>query len=175
MSWQSLYADVDRMDLSKRRLVAAQAEFEAWAARAEERALRYAHAVATLRANELERNTAVKMLVEAPPRVVGRRLNASHQRVAVTLGASRVDLYSVREPGSAPYLHLGIQRAATGSRTPVFTTLPGALLERRADDEFDALALPFPQGDIERPRTSIDWLVFRMFELVVGTHRSTLS
>jgi hypothetical protein len=111
--------------------------------------------------------------VEAPPRVVAQRLGTSHCRVAVALGASRVDLYSVREPGSAPCLHLGIQRAATSTRSPVFTTLPGALLVRRTDDGFDALRLPLPSEGTERPRTTIDWLVLRAFELLVGTHRST--
>jgi hypothetical protein len=174
-SWPALFADVDRMELSRRRLLAAQAEFEAWALGAEARALSYAHAVTLLRAGELYRHTSVQVVVDAPPRNVSHRLNASHRRVGVALGASRVDLYSAREPGSAPCLHLGIQRAATSTRTPVFTTLPGALLVRRPDDGFDALRLPVPTDGRDCPRTTIDWLVFRAFELLVGTHRSTLT
>jgi hypothetical protein len=175
MSWQGLFADVNRLDLSRRRLHAAQAEFEAWAASAEERALSYAHAVATLRARELHRNTSLRVLVEAPPRFVSDGLRASHHRVGVVLGASRVDLYSVREPAAAPYLHLGVQRAPTSTRAPVFTTVPGALLVRRADDGFDALSLPIPAEGSDRPRTTIDALVLRVFELLVGTHVSTSS
>jgi hypothetical protein len=167
-TWPGLYAETDRLDLSKRRLLAAQAEFESWARDAERRAIAEAQACATARGRELLERTGVGVVVEAP------QPGTRWMRVSLRLGASRADLYSVRSPGSSPAIHLGVQRAATSTRFPVFTTVPGALLVRRPDDAFDALCLPLPTDARGCPRTSIDGLVLRAFELLLGTHRSTL-
>ncbi len=174
-SWPGLFADVDRADLSSRRLVAAQAEFEAWAGHAEECAFVEAHRIAVHRADELHARTAVRVAVDARRLSAGKSRQASPRSIGLELGASRVHLYSVRELGTAPCVHLGIQRAATTSRSPVFTTLPGALLVRRPDDGFDALCLPVPTDGRDCPRTTIDALLLRAFELLVAAHRSTLT
>jgi hypothetical protein len=171
-TWLGLYAEMDRLDLSKRRLLAAQGEFESWARSAEQRAIAEAQAAATLRARELWERTAVGVVVEAPQRSEPDRPGPRWLRVSLRLGASRADLYSVRSAGSSPCLHLGVQRAATSTRFPVFTTVPGALLVRRSDDGFDALSLPLPADSADRPRTTIDGLVLRAFELLCGAHRS---
>lgn len=166
-SWPSLYAEVDRLDLSQRRLLAAQAEFEEWAHRAEGQAFAEAHAAAAFRARELWQRTAVQIVVEMPERPT------RWMRVSLRLGASRADLYSVRSAGSSPCIHLGVQRAPTSTRCPVFTTLPGALLVRRPDGGFDALCLPLPADAGHCLRTTMDGLVLRAFELLCGAHGST--
>jgi hypothetical protein len=173
-TWRGLYAEVDRLDLSKRRLLAAQLEFESWAHHAEQQAIAEAQACATLRARELREQTGVEVFVEAPQHTVPGAPASRWMRVSLRLGASRADLYSVRSAGSSPCIHLGVQRAATSTRSPVFTTVPGALLVRRSDDGFDALCLPLPADGVECPRTSTDELVLRAFALLCGTHRSCL-
>jgi hypothetical protein len=169
-TWPGLYDEVDRLDLSKRRFDAARAEFESWAARTEERALAEAYTSARVRARELYERTAVAVTAEE---IRTRPGSSFGSRLSLGLGASRVDLYAVRNPGSSPCLHLGVQRAATSTRAPVFTTLPGALLVRRFDDGFDALCLPVPADTGDCPTITMDGLVLRAFELLIGTHRST--
>src|SRR4051794_17215005 len=59
MDWSGLYTETDRLDLSRRRLLAAQAEFEEWARDAERRAIAEAQACATARGRELWERTHV--------------------------------------------------------------------------------------------------------------------
>ena len=168
-SWRHLYDEVDRLDLSNRRLLAARANFDAWAQRTEERCLRELHDTARERSQELLARTGVSVIVEASAR------DERHRRGPVTLrvGTSRVDLYSVREPGASPCIHLGVQRGATSTRFPVFATIPGVLLIRALDGDYEMLSLPFEDGTAP-PRTTADAFVLRAFDVLLGTHRSTL-
>ena len=166
-TWPGLYDEVDRLDLSSRRLLAARAEFESWARSAEAGALAALHARALLRAAELFERTGLELSVE-PRDPAGRR------PVSFRLGSSRLDLYSVREPETAPCVHLGVQRGATSTRSPVFTTLPGVLLVRSGEAPFDVLALPIPESGAPE-RTSLESLLLRAFGVLIGAYRSTLS
>jgi hypothetical protein len=171
-NWPGLYEEVDRLDLSKRRLHAARAEFDSWARTAEDTVLVAAHATAVSRARELFLRTGLGLTVESRSLPPGRSLAAAP--VTLRLGTSRVDLYSVRAEASAPCLHLGVQRGATSTRYPVFTTLPGVLLVRSGNAHFELLALPV-QDHVEPARTTVEALVFRAFDLLIGAYRSTLT
>jgi hypothetical protein len=169
ISWNGLFDDVDRADVSNRHLTAARAEFDAWARATEERALAELRETVAARAHELFARTGVALVVdERPP-------SSSDRRAPVTLrlGTSRVDLYSVREQGASPCIHLGVQRGATSTRSPVFTTLPGVLLVRSGSTAYEMLSLPLDESAVPS-RTSADGLALRAFELLLGTHRSTL-
>jgi hypothetical protein len=169
-TWPGLYDEVDRLDLSRRRLLAARAEFESWARSAEAGALAALHAHAVLRAAELVERTGLELSVE-PRDPAGARYAPP---VSLRLGSSRLDLYSVREPETAPCVHLGVQRGATSTRFPVFTTLPGVLLVRSSEARFDVLALPIAESGTPE-RTSLEALLLRAFAILIGSYRSTLA
>ena len=81
-TWPGLYAETDHLDLSKRRLHAAQAEFESWAHDTERRAIAEVRACAAWRGRELWERTGVGVVVEAPQPA------SRWMRVSLGLGAS---------------------------------------------------------------------------------------
>jgi hypothetical protein len=173
-SWTGLFDHVDRVDVSNRRLAATKAEFDAWAREAEGRAMAELHDTVTVRARELLARTGVAVVVDSRP--CGARGPSWSDRsapVILRLGTSRLDLYSVREPGASPCIHLGLQRGATSTRFPVFATLPGVLLIRSGGAAYEMLSLPLDESVVP-PRTNADALALRAFELLLETHRSTL-
>ena len=173
-SWNSLYAEADRLDLSNRRQMAARAEFEAWAYGAEERALLELEGTVKARSRELLAQTGLSLVVEAAP-ADAREIAVRGRRapVSIGLGTSRVDLYSIREPGASPCIHLGVQRGATSTRFPVFATIPGVLLIRSRNTDYEMLSLPLDDA-VDPPRTNMDAFALRAFEVLLATHRSTL-
>ena len=187
-TWPELHRELNRLDVGNRRQAAERESFERWCAIAEDRVLSALAARAASRARELEVETGAHIRVSTSgtaPSPSGPGF--SRVRVlTLELGSSRVDVYSVRATAESPSIHLGVLRGATTTRHPVLAALPGCLVVRRSDGGFDLLLPPSPlapslpsaaspaaKAPGDRRTTSIDALVLRAFELLVGAHRST--
>lgn len=174
LTWPGLFHEIDRLDVAGRRARAVQAEFEQWAALAERRTMADARLAAVARADEVRDQTGLETAVTGPAGPEGvSRLGTTWSAVSLSLGTCRVDLYSVRRPAESPMVHFGVTRGPTLTRHPVLATLPGALVVRRAGNGLEYVALPLSR-DHERSTTTLDALVLRAFELLVGAHCSTL-
>jgi hypothetical protein len=178
-SWKGFLDEAERVDVAERHAGSARATFEMWALRTEERVLAELNAEAGLRALEFADVTGAVVRVEASVNPVPPHQRSRWRTVSLRLGASRVEVYSVRNPGESPTVHLAVLRGPTSTRYPVFATLPGALVIRATNDgvdptgtDFELLALPLAAPGVDRRRTTIDALVLRAFDLLLGMHRS---
>jgi hypothetical protein len=176
-TWPELRDEILRLDLGGIRVTAERAAFERWCRDAEARVQDAVHRAATARAEALLRETGASVTVSAG--AGSRGTTAERPRfsvVSLALGRSRVDVYSVRAPGESPSLHYGVLRGATSTRFPVLAPVPGCLVIRRDDGELELLAAPDPRSeDSPRATTTVDGVVLRAFELLVGAHRAELA
>lgn len=174
-TWPELHREVDRLDIGERRATSEREAFERWCAIAEDGVLFALAAAAESRARELQAETGAIVRVSTSGVAQAESGPVPRPRVvSLELGSSRVDLYSVRATAESPRLHLGVLRGATSTRFPVLASLPGCLVVRRSDGGFDLIVPPSSRTKEAYPETtSIDALVLRAFELLVGTHQST--
>jgi len=171
--WSLLFSQVDALDLSGRRALSSAEDFEAWSDSAERALVEELHRIADLRSAELARHTDVRVLVSRPVPGPDLTLRGAHIGVLeLALGTTRVYVYTARERGQSPAVHLALRRESASTRHPVLASLPGCLLVRGDTGAAELLPLPRPLGDhAEEPRPTPDDLVFRAFELLVAAHR----
>ena len=170
-TWNELFENVARRQSASERASADRAGFEQWCELAEDRVLETLGSIALSRSAELAARAGVRATVR---RLTTRRHTGAgaHNRIlSLELAGSRVDVYSTREFGQSPSLHLAVMRAPTTTRFPVMTSLPGALVVRRDDGGITLLGAK-PGDVIPRPVTSYDAIVLRAFELLVGAAES---
>jgi hypothetical protein len=192
--WIDLHREVNRLDLTGRQKNAERDRFEEWCVLAEEQVLVALAARAESRAQELERETGAYIRVSTSGAVpvataTGPVSRPRFRMVSLELGACRVDVYSARAVYESPCFHLGVLQGRTASvRFPVMASIPGCLVVRLEDDGFELLVPPpleitldFPASPPvaasgrapERRTTSMDAVLLRAFELLVGAHQST--
>lgn len=173
--WSELFQQVDALDLSGRRFRAEGAEFEAWCQTAERALLAELGDLAESRATELALRTEVQVLVSRA--VQGPALSDQGPRasaVELRLGETRVYLYSARELGESPAVHLAVRRGGASTRCPVLASLPGALVVRGEGGSPRLLSLPRPlDAPPSEAHPSPDDLVLRAFEVLIAAHRGT--
>jgi len=169
LTWAGLFQHVAELDPLGRRLQADRAEFERWAASAEQRVMDDLARIATARGENIRARTGI--VVDVLTRIEKTSLSSfggAHRLVALSLSGSSVDVYSVRSPGESPSIHFACARAATTSRFPVLVTVPGCLVVRAGRSEVRLLTVP------GHTPTSIDAVVLRAFGLLVGAFQSAL-
>lgn len=167
LTWAGLFRRVSELDPLDRRAEADRAEFEQWAASAEQHVMDEVLRVAAARAKDLFAQTEVSVDVLA--RLENGTLasfGGAHRLVALSLSGSSVDLYSVRAAGESANIHFACARAPTGSRFPVIVTVPGCLVVRAARSGFRLLTVP---GNTP---TTVDAVVLRAFALLIGAVQS---
>lgn len=149
-----------------------RAQFEQWCELAEEWVLSTLASIALSRSAELAAHGDWNVRVL---RAASHGRNGSGPRyrvVSLALGASRVDIYSTREPGQTPSIHFAVTRAPTTTRFPVVMTVPGCVVVRRPNGEIALIAALAEHSSGLRPAMAFDAVVVRAFELLVGAHRS---
>jgi hypothetical protein len=174
--WSLLFAQVDALDVSGRRAASNVTDFEQWGDGAELALVDELFSIAERRAADMAQHTDVAVSVaRSHP---GPDLALRGARISVlelALGATRVYVYSVRERGQSPAVHLAVRRDSPSTRHPVLASLPGCLVVRSEDGAATLLPLPRP---LDATPTELhptpDDLVFRAFELLVATQRSVV-
>jgi hypothetical protein len=166
-TWGGLFRQIERLDPLERRALAERAEFDRWAASAEQRMVADLDRIAKARSRETRHRTGIS--VDVVTKVDGPLLasfGGAHGLVSLSFADNAVDIYVTRSEGISPTIHFACQRAPTSSRFPVIVTLPGYLAIRAGGSGYRLLAL---QTKLPAP---IDAVALRAFGLLFGAVES---
>ena len=176
--WSKLYRKLQAAESEREARERDAAEklfaFDHWCRTATEAALQAVVDGLRSRGAEFTAHTGLAVSVDAPtrPPVQMGQGGPSMSFVRVALGNARVDLYSHREPGALPILHLvrGHVEAQThaGRHAEVILSVPLCVVVQRPDDGWELRRTGSSgQVDVNAPMMDVDEIVYDLFETLV--------
>ena len=180
--WKQLYRKFQAVESAReareREVEERKAAFENWCRVATDAALDGVVTGLRARGEEFAQHTGIRIAVEArnrPPVEMGEG-GPRMSFVRVSLATARIDLYSHREPGGLPVLHVVRSHYSPGHppmirHVDVIVSVPTCTVVRLPDDGW-ALRRVGLSGRVDEDGevVDIDELVFEIFEMLVDMH-----